>query len=215
MNLKASLILLVSTIIGVFSISAYSSDCPAWPAQSTRMLAAADLQNCDCNQLELLRNEIFARHGRKFRRKALQDYFESQPWYKYDPNNPLGNRGLNNFERRNSGFILNFEKKKGCRAEEEAGQCPEWPAQSTRSLSAADLGSCDCGQLELLRNEIFARHGRKFKRQDLRDYFESQQWYKSDPNNPDGNRGLNSFEKRNSGVILNYEKNRGCQNKSE
>ena len=32
-------------------------------------------------QLELARNEIYARHGRKFTNPTLQNYFNSQAWY--------------------------------------------------------------------------------------------------------------------------------------
>jgi hypothetical protein len=36
-------------------------------------------------------------------------------------------------------------------------------------------------ELRLLRNEIFARHGRIFKTPDLREFFSKQSWYKPDP----------------------------------
>jgi serine/threonine-protein kinase len=38
--------------------------------------------------LDLLRNAIFARHGRKFVTPELQSYFNRQPWYsaRYQPN---------------------------------------------------------------------------------------------------------------------------------
>jgi len=33
----------------------------------------------------VLRNEIYARHGRVFKDKELQKYFETQAWYKANP----------------------------------------------------------------------------------------------------------------------------------
>ena len=36
-------------------------------------------------ELRLLRNEVFARHGRTFKSADLQGYFSKQPWYKPDP----------------------------------------------------------------------------------------------------------------------------------
>jgi hypothetical protein len=35
--------------------------------------------------LRVLRNEIFAKHGRVFKDPKLQKYFEAQAWYKRDP----------------------------------------------------------------------------------------------------------------------------------
>ena len=37
-------------------------------------------------ELKILRNEIFARHGRTFKTEWLQKYFNNQPWYKPNPN---------------------------------------------------------------------------------------------------------------------------------
>ena len=48
---------------------------------------------------------------------------------------------------------------------------------STRYATANDLNSLDLGQLRVLRNSIYARHGRKFKDANLRRYFNSQPWY--------------------------------------
>lgn len=46
-----------------------------------RKLTSADLQNYSAWELTLLRNEIYARHGRIFRESELRRYFESQHWY--------------------------------------------------------------------------------------------------------------------------------------
>jgi hypothetical protein len=37
------------------------------------------------DQLPLVRNEIFARHGRTFKTDAVREHFERQPWYRADP----------------------------------------------------------------------------------------------------------------------------------
>jgi hypothetical protein len=50
-------------------------------AQPPQPLIEHDLQGKSKWELEVMRNEIFARHGRPFRRPALQKYFESQLWY--------------------------------------------------------------------------------------------------------------------------------------
>ena len=51
------------------------------PGSDTRVLQMSDLSNLSPMQLRLARNEIYARHGRKFTDQALQDYFNQQPWY--------------------------------------------------------------------------------------------------------------------------------------
>jgi hypothetical protein len=91
------------------------SACPSWPAQRTHNLSASELSGCECWDLEILRNEIYARHGRIFNRKDLQEYFSAQPWYSPDPSNPEGKRGQTKTEQRNATFILSIEKGRGCR----------------------------------------------------------------------------------------------------
>ncbi|MFC4805256.1 YARHG domain-containing protein [Filifactor villosus] len=48
---------------------------------AVRYLAKEDLYGLSKEQLRIARNEIYARHGRKFKDEALQDYFNSQEWY--------------------------------------------------------------------------------------------------------------------------------------
>lgn len=43
------------------------------------------LRKMTLRELKILRNEIFARHGRIFRIEWLQKYFEKQPWYQPNP----------------------------------------------------------------------------------------------------------------------------------
>jgi hypothetical protein len=46
------------------------------------VLRLLDLVGLRTNQLRLLRNAIFARHGRTFSTPQLQAYFNSRPWYR-------------------------------------------------------------------------------------------------------------------------------------
>lgn len=48
---------------------------------STRYLTNADIASLSLEQLRLARDEIYARHGRKFQDKGLQAYFDNQVWY--------------------------------------------------------------------------------------------------------------------------------------
>ena len=58
-----------------------SSDSYILPDSSSRELTIADISGLSHDQLELARNEIYARHGRKFTNPTLQNYFNSQAWY--------------------------------------------------------------------------------------------------------------------------------------
>lgn len=52
------------------------------PLFQQRLLTLADLKGRSAWELTVMRNEIYARHGRKFKEQKLQRYFESQSWYK-------------------------------------------------------------------------------------------------------------------------------------
>lgn len=83
------------------------------------------------------------------------------------------------------------------------------PGISSRYIDESELYNYDAGQLRLIRNEIFALHGRIFKSQDLADYFSQKSWYvpKYDPDEFDAHMFdyLNDYEAANLKVILNYE----------
>ena len=78
---------------------------------SSRLLTEPDLQGLTKAQLELARNEIFARHGRAFKRADIQSYFESKSWYKQNPNYNYTNdyANLSDIELTNARFILAHE----------------------------------------------------------------------------------------------------------
>ena len=51
------------------------------PFSSVRLLTEEDLSSLTSKELRIARNEIFARHGRLFEDKGLQDYFNKKAWY--------------------------------------------------------------------------------------------------------------------------------------
>lgn len=51
------------------------------PQSSTQLLTEADLTGLSANELMLARNEIYARHGRKFVDAQIQAYFNTKSWY--------------------------------------------------------------------------------------------------------------------------------------
>lgn len=81
------------------------------------------------------------------------------------------------------------------------------PDSSTRYLSNADLNPLTEWEIRVARNEIYARHGRMFKSQELTDYFKSKSWYvPSIPPEQFDNSYLNTIEIENLKFITNYEK---------
>lgn len=48
---------------------------------SQRLLSASELVNLSSEELRLARNEIYARHGRKFQNPQMQAYFNARSWY--------------------------------------------------------------------------------------------------------------------------------------
>lgn len=47
-----------------------------------RAVTENDLAGKTYRDLDIMRNTIYARHGRRFNRIDLQEYFNQQPWYK-------------------------------------------------------------------------------------------------------------------------------------
>ena len=77
----------------------------------TQILTTADLKGKTAEELRRARNEIFARHGRKFEDVALRGYFESCSWYKVNPNYNYANENsnLNWIEKKNVNTIKAYE----------------------------------------------------------------------------------------------------------
>lgn len=100
-------------VYSITKISSYSTDSYVIPESSQKLLTQADLAGLTKAQLDLARNEIFARHGRVFKRQELQKYFESKSWYKKNSSYNYTNDYLNlsDVELKNAKFILAYENK--------------------------------------------------------------------------------------------------------
>ncbi|MFP4248564.1 MAG: YARHG domain-containing protein [Armatimonadota bacterium] len=77
------------------------------------------------------------------------------------------------------------------------------PESDDRLIDRTDLEDLDNWGLTLARNEIFARHGRTFENEHLRDYFVGQPWYTPDPNYE--REWLSATEEANVEFILEYQ----------
>lgn len=77
----------------------------------------ADLAGKSAFELDVIRNSIFARHGRQFVNQELQNYFNNQPWYRpiYSPK-AFPNNLLSDLERKNAAYILQYQNKNGLRS---------------------------------------------------------------------------------------------------
>lgn len=80
------------------------------PNSSSSQLSAGDIQGLSKEQLKLARNEIYARHGRKFKDAALQEYFSKQSWYTPSIEADAFTEGmLSQVERDNIKLIQSYE----------------------------------------------------------------------------------------------------------
>lgn len=87
------------------------------------------------------------------------------------------------------------------------------PNSDSQYISISDLEGLSQWEARVARNEIMARHGRKFRDQELQEYFNGCSWYSGtvEPDDFDKNyeANLNEYEKKNVTTIKNYEKEKG------
>ena len=88
------------------------NSCYILPDSSIRCLTEADLQNLSWRELSLARNEIYARHGRRFTKDEIQQYFDSQAWYSgtVDPAD-FQTGSLSRIENANIKLIKDYETR--------------------------------------------------------------------------------------------------------
>ena len=154
-----------------------------------RTISEQMLQGLSLHELRLLRNEIYARHGRMFRAEWLQQYFYQQPWYISDEN--FKDESVSGTDKLNVETIVKYEN----RIHQELG---------TKPITRALLEGLFIEDASQMRHEIYARHGKVFKEPWLQKYFSSFDWYKADPNFSDAS--LTELEKKNVATIAAYEK---------
>jgi hypothetical protein len=147
------------------------------------------LKGLSLHELRLLRNEIYARHGRAFRAVWLQQYFWSQPWY--EQKEDFQDEQVSGTDKLNVETIVRYEN----RMHDELGKKP-----LTRSI----LAGLFVEDVEKMRQEIYARRGKVFKEPWLQSYFASFDWYKPNPDFNDSM--LTAVEKQNLATLVAYAK---------
>jgi hypothetical protein len=147
------------------------------------------LRGLSLHELRLLRNEIYARHGRIFKTIWIQQYFGGQPWY--DPKEDFKDEDISGSDKTNIETIVKYENKLH-------------DSISNKPITRALLQGLFLEDVRKMREEIYARHGKVFKDPWTQKYFASFDWYKANPNYSDAS--LNAVEKSNLVVIAGYEK---------
>ena len=154
-----------------------------------RALTDQNLHGLSLHELRLLRNEIYARHGRMFHADWLQQYFSFQPWYNADEN--FKDEELSGTDKANVETIVKYENT-------------IHQNLSTKPITRTLLEGLFLEDASQMRQEIYARHGKVFKEAWLQKYFSSFDWYKADPNFTEAS--LTDVEKKNIATIAAYEK---------
>jgi hypothetical protein len=154
-----------------------------------KLITERMLQGLSLHELRLLRNEIYARHGRIFKTLWIQQYFGFQPWY--DPREEFKDEELTGPNKTNVETIVAYENKLH-------------NSIATKPITRALLQGLFVEDVRKMRDEIYARHGKVFKDPWTQKYFASFDWYKANPNYNDTQ--LNGIEKGNLAVIAAYEK---------
>ena len=152
------------------------------------LLTEDKLDGLSILDLRILREEFYARHGKKFDAPGIADYFNWRDWYKPAKNQKAIK--LTEVEQKNVDLLYQREWKVR-------------ESLATTPITEETLGSLFAEDLRVLRNEVYARHGRVFKDAKLQAYFEAQPWYKADPNFKDDQ--LNEIESGNLSKIKEAE----------
>jgi hypothetical protein len=154
-----------------------------------KLISDQMLRGLSLHELRLLRNEIYARHGRIFKTVWIQQYFGGQPWY--DPKEDFKDEEISGSDKTNIETIVNYENKLH-------------DSISNKPITRALLQGLFLEDVRKMRDEIYARHGKVFKDPWTQKYFASFDWYKANPNFTDAS--LSAVEKGNLAVIATYEK---------
>jgi hypothetical protein len=154
-----------------------------------KLLSERMLHGLSLHELRLLRNEVYARHGRIFRTGWLQQHFGSQSWY--EPLEDFKDEELSGPDKQNVELIVAYENKLHDQI-------------SKRLITKSLLSGLFIEDVRQMRDEIYARHGKVFKEPWTQKYFASLDWYKADPKFSEAS--LSEIEKKNVATITAYER---------
>jgi hypothetical protein len=87
------------------------------PGLLDKLITVKQIQDFSRRDLRILRNMIYARHGRPFISQILQDYFGRMAWYKADAG--YTDKRLNDIDKKNIKIVLSIEQQRGGPLSEE------------------------------------------------------------------------------------------------
>lgn len=178
---------------------------------SENRIGAAEISGLTAGDLRLLRNAIFAMHGYRFKSPDLTEYFSRFDWYKpvYSDVTSM----LSQTETANVNFIKKYEgggtvsqaaPPRGSKLRNVSFAYDYSDIVCYTRLSDSDVAGLSKDELRILRNTIYARHGRRFNSDDLRRYFNGFSWYNPSRNEISPSE-LSPTEKHNISLIQKYE----------
>jgi hypothetical protein len=213
-----------------------SASLTAGPLYYDRPVTKADLDGRPLRELALMRNWIWARAGHKFRKDWLDQFFRSQDWYKpAEKDGPVSDVDKKNSkfiaEYESKLPKAFFEKKRAALAKattpedkielrlvserlgvadgiaEQDRNPLEDPSMLDKLLEVKSLEDLSRRDLRILRNTVYARHGRPFQSPLLRAHFGTMEWYREDKKYTDAR--LTEIDKKNVQIILSLEDSLG------
>ena len=111
LNLEVVMSMNPNSIWGGFQfVEVRKSECYILPNSDTEYLTRLDLEEYDAEYLRLARNEIYARHGYRFKDEVLQKYFGEQSWYTAEKSE-VPDSELNAYEIANRDLIVTIENE--------------------------------------------------------------------------------------------------------
>lgn len=175
------------------------------PESDKRTLSSMEVGTMTEDERYMAACEILARHGADFTNIGdggkTQNYFEQKSWYKPTVDAAeMDYSYFNVYEIANLDLLTSYNEAQESEGTNTYNQGTEseylLPESSSRYLTAEDLQGMDKEMLRLARNEIYAKHGRMYETDDLREYFSSKSWYY----------GYLSAEEFDDSVFNEYEK---------
>ena len=183
-----------------------------FPDSDSRKLTKEEALCLSTRDAKLAKNEIYARRHRRFNDKAIQEYFNKKSWYSgtIAPSD-FDEDIFNEYEKANVELLKKAENgtltASTSSGTSSANDDFVIPYSSEVELTAADLSGLSKSKLRIARNEIYARHHRKFDSADLQTYFNSKSWYSGTIESSDfvDSTYLSDIEKKNIDLIKKYE----------
>ena len=171
--------------------------------------------------LALVLGFVIYRHSQKVEDKASMESIGAEISQKKDELTESAKEGISNLTPGTGTAIPDEEETDEEDSDEEADEeeeeaeedeFPDYiiPYSDSTFLTNADIQGLTLQEINYAKNEIYARHGRGFKSQELRDYFASKSWYveKYSPDDFDAHYSanmLNKYEKTNAEFLSKIE----------